>query len=503
MGGFSRATVQSPVVLKKDDGAGKVGFKRSDTGAISRTVQDKLRDEVNAADFGASTSNTSAQNSTAIQAAIDANTNGGHIRVPKGCEFNFKTLDLSANEFDLLYTGKDEVDRDEGSPPGTNETVHFSNNWKQDGGGTTDVNEMRFESPHHSGFVINTRGELQKQGSAPYNSKASVIYMENGYNQFQTGQNVYNDENKYFALQTWEVRQTLGIGSNHFPSTPVVNQIVVGDTSGARGIILAVTATTLLVSWIRGTWQSGETVTANGTNQSTSSLPTVPTFTYNNKPFRFVASASGGNGFNTTPDRATSSLHVGGTFTMETAQGGGLGSAAPRFTIVDDIESPTTGFAFDIDPVNGGLRLLDHNGSEVGTISEGAFPSSVVVADAATGGNTVTPGQSTFYKKGLDGVVHFIISLINVNTTGLTGGNQIFIRNLPFTIKSQGSARSQVNVSAVQVTSSNGNITAECVSGTDYIALYDNTTSGRSNLNVSSINSGNGDLFISGSYIEN
>ncbi len=500
--GYSQSVSQSPAVLKKDNGSEKVGFKKNETGAISRTVNDKLNEIVTAADYGALTTNTAAQNSAAIQLAIDANSTGGGIIVPKGCEFNFYDLDLSANEFDLFYCAKDEVDRDEGSPPGTNETVHFSNNWKQDGGGTTDVNERRFESPHHSGFVLNTRGELPKQGTAPYNSKASIIYMENGYNQYQEGQNVYNDSIKYFALQTWEVRHTLNLGSSHFPVLPVVGQMVEGDTSGSRGIILAITAGTMLVSWVFGKWESGETVTVNATNQSTSALPSKPSFVYNNKPFRFVMSTSGGNGFNTTPDRATTSLHVGGTFSMETAQGGGLGSAAPRFTMVDDIVTPTQGFMLDIDPTNNGLRLLDYNGAEQGVMVSGDFPSSVVVADAQSGGNTVTPSQTTFYKKGIDGVVWFKIALINVNTSGLTSGNQIFIRNLPSTVLNYASARSQVNVSVSQVTSSNGHISGECISNTNVVALFDNTTTGRSNLNVSAISSGNGDLFISGFYIE-
>ena len=99
---------------------------------------------------GLDVGNTATQNTAAIQALIDNQTDGGLIVIPKGCSFNLKQLDGSVNEYDLQYWAEDEADNiGDGSNPGTNEKMFWSSNWKQQGGGTVDVNEWRFEAPYH------------------------------------------------------------------------------------------------------------------------------------------------------------------------------------------------------------------------------------------------------------------------------------------------------------------------------------------------------------------
>ena len=60
-----------------------VYFLQSGTGAVSRTVQSKLREIKSITDYGADTGNTAAVNTPLIQAAIDANYNKA-LRVPAG-----------------------------------------------------------------------------------------------------------------------------------------------------------------------------------------------------------------------------------------------------------------------------------------------------------------------------------------------------------------------------------------------------------------------------------
>jgi hypothetical protein len=68
--------------LAASSGASLIGFAQSGIGASSRTVQAKLRDIVSATDFGV-VGNGSTDDTTAIQAAIDAvATNGGTVFLP-------------------------------------------------------------------------------------------------------------------------------------------------------------------------------------------------------------------------------------------------------------------------------------------------------------------------------------------------------------------------------------------------------------------------------------
>lgn len=81
-------------------------FIQAGTGAVTRTVQNKLRDHVSALDFGLATSNTGAQNVTAINSAIAyAITRGGLvIHIPAGT-YDFNATINTAGADDLRITG--------------------------------------------------------------------------------------------------------------------------------------------------------------------------------------------------------------------------------------------------------------------------------------------------------------------------------------------------------------------------------------------------------------
>lgn len=73
--------------------AAGVQYDPAGVGAVSTTVQAKLRETVSVKDFGASSTNTTVQNKTALQAAITAvaTAGGGTIVVPYDCDYGMKT----------------------------------------------------------------------------------------------------------------------------------------------------------------------------------------------------------------------------------------------------------------------------------------------------------------------------------------------------------------------------------------------------------------------------
>lgn len=56
-----------------------------------------------------------------------------------------------------------------------------------------------------------------------------------------------------------------------------------------------------------------------------------------------------------------------------------------------------------------------------------------VVADAATGGNVASVGTVTAQYAKVGNVVTLHCKLENITTTGMTAGNQIYVRGVPFT----------------------------------------------------------------------
>lgn len=56
-----------------------------------------------------------------------------------------------------------------------------------------------------------------------------------------------------------------------------------------------------------------------------------------------------------------------------------------------------------------------------------------VVADAATAGNVATNGVETGRWTRFADVYFWHISLVNIDTTGMTAGNDLFLRGFPFT----------------------------------------------------------------------
>lgn len=70
--------------LTASSGSSLVGYLPTGVGAVATDVQSKLRESVSVLDFGASPSASAAVNRAAIQAALDATTEGGSVYIPNG-----------------------------------------------------------------------------------------------------------------------------------------------------------------------------------------------------------------------------------------------------------------------------------------------------------------------------------------------------------------------------------------------------------------------------------
>lgn len=127
------------------------------------------------------------------------------------------------------------------------------------------------------------------------------------------------------------------------------------------------------------------------------------------------------------------------------------------------------------------------------------------VADATTGGNVATTSSSVgrYVKVGNFVQVNMIIT--NIDTTGLTGGNQIFVRDLPFTARDTTPTSFYLGVAQLYRTGASSN-------GTLWVpTLYDNQSVIRfqavgdnsifpDSLTVSELTSGEADFYVTLQY---
>jgi hypothetical protein len=128
---------------------------------------------------------------------------------------------------------------------------------------------------------------------------------------------------------------------------------------------------------------------------------------------------------------------------------------------------------------------------------EGTF--TPVVRDAAAG-NAATAAASvgTYTKVGR--LVTANISLADINTAGMTAGNQIHVTALPF---ASANTANQVVVGRCicsGISSTAGTMAVYLAPNLSYLTLYNEITTGLSNALVSQITSGAGDLYITITY---
>lgn len=131
---------------------------------------------------------------------------------------------------------------------------------------------------------------------------------------------------------------------------------------------------------------------------------------------------------------------------------------------------------------------------------EGTF--TPVVADAASGGNVATASSAYGYYTKVGRVVTVTIDLQNINTTGLTSGNDIFITGLPFLAASlTGNINYTAPVNGGGTLTSAKSVIAVVYDNNDYIRLVDAVSVAVTGwLDVSEINSGATDFRFSVTY---
>ena len=124
-----------------------------------------------------------------------------------------------------------------------------------------------------------------------------------------------------------------------------------------------------------------------------------------------------------------------------------------------------------------------------------------VVKDGPAG-NIATAAIATGRVTKIGRIAHFELNLTNIDTSGLTAGNGIYITGFPFTKVNDGNFYASYIVSKNSVASTEGVITGTIVPNTAYMTL-NNQISGAAGLTtalVSQITSGSGDLNVVGSY---
>ena len=155
-------------------------------------------------------------------------------------------------------------------------------------------------------------------------------------------------------------------------------------------------------------------------------------------------------------------------------------------------------FAGEIDASAGGIKL---GGTAAANLlddyEEGTW--TPVVADAATSGNTGTfLGGGRYTKVG--NLCTVVVNLVNINTSGMSGSNDLFIRGLPFTAENVTNNFGVGSVSCSSITYS-GQLTCDVVPNKTYLNVIESASGAtRDVITVSQIASGAGDLLFTITY---
>jgi hypothetical protein len=129
---------------------------------------------------------------------------------------------------------------------------------------------------------------------------------------------------------------------------------------------------------------------------------------------------------------------------------------------------------------------------------EGTFTPEV--ADASASGNTASVSTINGWYTKVGRQVTVYVALININTTGMTAGNFLYIRNLPFTAlnTTSGNSIGSVEVDNIDFT---GYVTAAIGLNQSYLLLKDNIdSSGDAVLTVASVLSSLSDIKVTITY---
>tara|TARA_R100001440_G_scaffold13234_1_gene23109 strand:- start:385 stop:1014 length:630 start_codon:yes stop_codon:yes gene_type:complete len=150
------------------------------------------------------------------------------------------------------------------------------------------------------------------------------------------------------------------------------------------------------------------------------------------------------------------------------------------------------GIDFSVNSSASGMasELLDH-------YEEGTFD--VTVRDATSGGNTGSVTQTNKYTR-IGNKVWLQFNLINITTTGMTGGNALYFTDLPFTPITGSNGCGSVLTNHVDIDNNVFDINLFQNAGQNYMAILQaRDATGSSTLVVNSYDNANADVF--GTYM--
>jgi len=129
-----------------------------------------------------------------------------------------------------------------------------------------------------------------------------------------------------------------------------------------------------------------------------------------------------------------------------------------------------------------------------------------VIADASTGGNVAAGyGAQTGYYERIGNMVYISILLTNIDTTGMTAGNAVYLRALPFTSSSNsydGLNNLSMMYDTIDVSATTVQVTPRVASNSTILLFFESLdNSNDAQTLVQDFASGSTDLYISGTYI--
>lgn len=177
--------------------------------------------------------------------------------------------------------------------------------------------------------------------------------------------------------------------------------------------------------------------------------------------------------------------------------GNTLSAGATTTTTMRNSSNAGTGDDIAYYDSDGDLTRSTIDIADVSTTVTGTF--TPVIADASSGGNTgtATTIQGEYTKTGK--MVTVTISFVNINTAGMTGGNDVKIRDLPFTIANN--TNGPVGSVILANVAFSGYVSVLGGNGTTIMSLRE-SASGASgtNVTVADLTSGSADILCSITY---
>jgi hypothetical protein len=123
-----------------------------------------------------------------------------------------------------------------------------------------------------------------------------------------------------------------------------------------------------------------------------------------------------------------------------------------------------------------------------------------VPSDATSGGNTASGTFNGYYIR-IGDMVYVSCDLTNIDTTGMTGGNNFYIQGLPFSgaVSQTGTIRHTGMVDATRMTYTGSYLAAVAQDNTDYIRIFVQSNAGvaQTIMDVSAITTGQSDIRLS------